>query len=328
MPFRLACAVEGLFRKPPMTKEQYEIIHQTIGQVDWVKEDQGFCRCPGERLHTKRTGKHDCRVWMEPFFTLFCFHGSCSNVVGQINKKIRRSFFYLSKGIKSPEEFRKRIKTPEEIEEERIWRENKKLEAWARSEKTRLKDDFHWSFRQMMEDSPVRVPFNPQDQYCSFLNMFQDDDVVWIGDTTDSSSKHDGFRNHFRSISEWRKINEPIGCFTCPSVFKKETHSRSNSNIHYSPYLVVESDVLSKDEICCVFRWLCQHLKLKMIVDTAGKSLHGWFVRPAEKIMKQLKLILPIFDCDIALFKLSQPVRIPGAMRGDRMQAIVWKESL
>jgi len=33
-----------------------------VGTVDWQTEVSGFCRCPGESLHTHKTGRKDCRV--------------------------------------------------------------------------------------------------------------------------------------------------------------------------------------------------------------------------------------------------------------------------
>lgn len=35
---------------------------QLLGMIDWQMEVSGFCRCPGEGLHTSQNGKRDCRV--------------------------------------------------------------------------------------------------------------------------------------------------------------------------------------------------------------------------------------------------------------------------
>jgi hypothetical protein len=58
---------------------------------------------------------------------------------------------------------------------------------------------------------------------------------------------------------------------------------------------VVESDVHSKDEMGAIFKWLRDEvgLTLRAIVDTAGKSLHGWFDFPKEAVLDQLEIILP-----------------------------------
>jgi len=65
-----------------------------------------------------------------------------------------------------------------------------------------------------------------------------------------------------------------------------------------------------------VFRWLSVGcgLKLVAIVDTGGKSLHGWF-EFEEDLLTDLKLVLPAYQCDPKLFTPSQPVRLPGILR-------------
>ena len=73
---------------------------------------------------------------------------------------------------------------------------------------------------------------------------------------------------------------------------------------------------MTRDQFGAVLRWLhvgCE-LKLVAIVDTAGKSLHGWF-EFEEDLLDDLKLVLPALECDPKLFTASQPVRLPGALR-------------
>jgi hypothetical protein len=33
-----------------------------VGKVEWETTVSGFCKCPGESLHTSANGKKDCRV--------------------------------------------------------------------------------------------------------------------------------------------------------------------------------------------------------------------------------------------------------------------------
>jgi len=51
--------------------------------VDWQSEVSGFCRCPGEAMHTSRTGRKDCRVSVDGAPTIFCFHASCIGAVAE-----------------------------------------------------------------------------------------------------------------------------------------------------------------------------------------------------------------------------------------------------
>ena len=61
-----------------------------VGAVDWQSEVSGFCRCPGESLHTHRTGRKDCRVNVDGAPTIHCFHASCAPAVAEANKRLRR----------------------------------------------------------------------------------------------------------------------------------------------------------------------------------------------------------------------------------------------
>jgi len=92
-------------------------------------------------------------------------------------------------------------------------------------------------------------------------------------------------------------------------------------------YLVVESDKLSRDETCAVFRWLKEACDwgLAAVVDTGGKSLHGWFRSPDEDL-EEAKIVLGELGCDTKMFTPSQPVRIPGIMRedGGGMQKLIY----
>jgi len=61
-----------------------------VGPVDWQSEVSGFCRCPGESLHTQKTGRKDCRVSVDGAPTIFCFHASCARAVAEANRRLRR----------------------------------------------------------------------------------------------------------------------------------------------------------------------------------------------------------------------------------------------
>jgi hypothetical protein len=90
---------------------------------------------------------------------------------------------------------------------------------------------------------------------------------------------------------------------------------------------VIESDTLAKDEVGAVFAYLHRRLnyRLHCIIDTAGKSLHGWFEAPRTKVWEnRLKVGLIAFGCDPKVFTYSQPVRVPGAYREGKLQRLVW----
>ena len=75
-----------------------------------------------------------------------------------------------------------------------------------------------------------------------------------------------------------------------------------------------------------MFEYLRRRLRygLHCIIGTAGKSLHGWFDAPRNKVFEsRLKAGLEVFECDPRVFTYSQPVRVPGAWREGGLQRLI-----
>jgi hypothetical protein len=192
----------------------------------------------------------------------------------------------------------------------------------AQSNRARYLAHYNWDPADMFEGSPQKLDedFN---NYHGMLSLFNLDDIVWIGAVKDSGNHP----QNFRPASEWLKLDEPVGQFITGSAFKEGTISRSNDNVEVRRFLVVESDELSKPEIGAVFQLMRDLFKMKLyaVVDTAGKSLHGWFdAIPNPEWEKQLKAFLVPMGCDPATFKPSQPVRVAGAKRDEKTQSLLW----
>jgi hypothetical protein len=68
-----------------------QVAASIIGAVDWQTEVSGFCRCPGEALHTHHNGKKDCRISVDGAPTIYCFHSSCAPVVAEACRNLRRA---------------------------------------------------------------------------------------------------------------------------------------------------------------------------------------------------------------------------------------------
>jgi hypothetical protein len=82
-----------------------------------------------------------------------------------------------------------------------------------------------------------------------------------------------------------------------------------------------------------VINWCRSFMRLRAIVDTAGKSLHGWFDAVPPAIEAKLRVILPNLGrasdedektLDPALFKVAQPCRLPGAVRDGKYQNLYY----
>jgi hypothetical protein len=316
-----------------------------VGAVDWHSAVSGYCRCPGESMHTHKTGKKDCRVCVDGVPTIFCFHSSCAPAVADANKRLRRGLgspwtLALPDGrvLRAGDVLQSSgAVLPREVVQARAQAEGRDvgeqlvvetLVVMAERFKPELFEKFHWPFAQIVADSPLRVSErDAEDQFRTWLKLWPAHCHVWIGDVYSSGKPE--HRTHFRPIADWYQIGPVMGNYTCGSAFKPGSFSRSNANCDGTRFLVVESDTLAKDQVGAVFAYLQRRLnyRLHCIIDSAGKSLHGWFDAPQTKTLEnRLKAGLTVFGCDPKMFTYSQPVRVPGAWRDGKLQRLVWLE--
>jgi hypothetical protein len=329
-------------------KDPRQIAAGIVGTVDWQSEVSGFCRCPGEALHTSPNGNKDCRVNVDGAPTIFCFHASCASAVAEANWRLRRELggspweLMLPGGrlLRSGDILQKdgTVMARAEIGRgngspgvsphpgERLVLES--VRVMAERFAPEMFERFHWPFAQIIADSPLQVcERDAEDQFRTWLRLWPAHCRVWIGDVY--SSGRPEHRTHFRPIADWYQIGPVMGNFTCGSSFKPGSFSRNNGNCNGQRFLVVESDTLAKDDVGAVFAYLSRRLRYRLhcIIDTAGKSLHGWFDAPKDKVREaRLKAGLTAFGCDPKVFTYSQPVRVPGAWRDGKLQRLVWLE--
>jgi hypothetical protein len=317
------------------------IATRILGAIDWQSEVSGLCRCPGETLHTTRTSAKDCRVNIDGAPTIFCFHASCAGAVAGANKRLRSDLGASSWELKLPDG--QILRSGDVLQRDGTIVPRETISAGSRSgvdeqlvletlriiaERFRgeLLSRFYWPLATILADSPLQVcERDPDDQFRTWLKLWPAHCHVWIGDVFSSGKLE--HRTHFRPIAEWYQIGPVLGNFTCGSSFKPGSYQRTNENLNGHRFLVIESDSLAKDEVGAVFAYLHRRLRYRLhcIVDTAGKSLHGWFDAPRNKLLEaRLKAGLVAFGCDPKVFTYSQPVRVPGAWREERLQKLVW----
>lgn len=295
-------------------------VESILGPVNWITEQEGFVTCPGQSLHTHRTGKRDCKLYLGSVPTLKCFHASCSSLVEAKNTELRRA---LADPQRAKDAAKRRL-SPEEKQRVAELQRKEQVRLRAAKSKDQILQQFTWPFESIQADSPVPVAPNPANHWRPLISLFQEGDIVWSGSLYDSGKP--AHHVHFRTREQWLQGSHAHGQFICPAVFKPDSFIRGNDHIVARRFLVVESDELTKDQVGGVFRWLKDKvgLSLKAIVDTAGKSLHGWFTYPEASVVDDLKLVLPELGCDPKLFTASQPVRLPGKLRDGKYQRLVW----
>lgn len=298
--------------------------------IRWENDVTGFLPCPGATLHTTPTRPQDCRVKLDGAPTIYCFHASCDSMVVAANQRLRSALGRAQRhgvGTKTTPADRAVANplnatplTPMSAQDyERDVLRLRAEFAMASLASARSVQVTEWIHR-----SPTSVPTDPDAQWRSFLQLFAADAYLWIGAEVWESGNEGRYQHCWRTRDQWLRCPSVPGRYICPAIFMPGTTSRANSAVTARPFLVVESDVLNKAEIGAVFLWLADSLSLRAIVDTAGKSLHGWFVCPDEDTLADLKIILPAFGCDPALFKPCQPVRLPGALRDGRFQRLLY----
>jgi hypothetical protein len=59
------------------------------------------------------------------------------------------------------------------------------------------------------------------------------------------------------------------------------------------------------------------------------RRLHGWFRvlgvhEDGRRFQQELRVIIPALGCDEKMFGMSQPTRLPGAVRDGRRQRLPW----
>lgn len=317
---------------------------QMLGAVDWQSEVTGYCRCPGRALHTGPDGKKDCRVHLDGAPSIHCFHVSCGDVVARANKELRRALgafhwqLRLSSGqilhsgdsLQADGTILPRALVQSRAREHRRDYPTQLLLESLRTAAERFREDlferFYWPREQMKLDSPLQAhQQDPHNQFLLWLRLWPVRSILWNGHLQSSGTPEHA--KHFRPVSEWWQIGPAFGEFTCGSAFKPGSYQRTAANIQGHRFLVVDSDTLGYEQVGAVFAYLNHrlHLSLHAVVDTAGKSLQGWFDVPKNTAMEtQLKAILPVFGCNPRVFTYSQPVRVPGAFRDGRLQELVW----
>lgn len=301
-----------------------------LGVIDWQDATTGFCRCPGQHLHTHQNGKRDCKVWVDRVPTVKCVHASCGPEIERVNHQLRSAIGKASMG--SNPGANRYVPTPEDRERHRQQAMGEQLKARAVSSLPAILNANKIGPSDFWEMSPVRLLDGPADDWRLLLQLFQPHDVVWIGGLYDScgddatESRKEFCRRHFRTVADWLIEPHAPEQHTCPCVFKPGAYSRSQNAVTHRRFLVTESDILSKPEMCAVFRWCRQFMRLRAIVDTGGKSFHAWFDAPPPEIESELRIILPTLKMDKSLFDLAHPCRLPGAWRepGKLRQALLY----
>jgi hypothetical protein len=296
-----------------ITRERIAIAESILGKID-----NGYVTCPGRDLHSHPSGKRDCQIFLQDVPNIFCVHNSCAGVIAEKNRLLQSLIGKAECGREY--KLQPYRPSPQEIQRERDRDRFERLKYRAEKSLAQIVSAHACDPYDLWEMSPIRLEGDAQEDWQLLLQLYRSGDVLWIGDEKESArdDHDDAWKEHcatrFKTAVEWLN-SEPTGHHICPNLFKAGVYSRTAENITELRFLVVESDKLTKPESCGVLKWLSKILRMRAVIDTGGKSLHGWFEYPDDKAFKELKAILPGLGCDDALFQQAHTCRLPGPLR-------------
>lgn len=299
------------------------------GEIDWIEPGvRGYVNCPGAHLHTHPTGRKDAILYMSGAPNVSCFHSSCDAVRKEFNKDFRAGLTSLGW---EPDEL-----TPEVKVKLRARNHFELVAERLRQNKDFIYDEYRWGYDTIMQDVGSQLnladiadetfPGRKRMQGLFLGQMFHQDEILWIGQPE---------RGQFRKRAAWEaELSHVHGPFICPNPLIHGSKNRTTANLAAKRYFIVECDTadpdphINKDRCGAVFKYILAvhtEMRLRAVVDSGNKSLHGWFDYPGDAVYDELRMTLPALGADPATMRLSQPVRAPGWQRDtDRYQRLIW----
>lgn len=324
------------------------VAEKLLGRISWESETKGICKCPGADLHANPGDA--ATVFLDAAPTLHCFHQSCAAQVANANSRLRsfigsaekypdkahrldKLIAQVSTGKEQPQEASSEPSSPH-VDEGNDNQEDElhRVKMLARANLPAITAEFPLQPDDWVDISPIRLPEDAQrDDWRLLLQVLPQEDRVWIGDFRDSGRPE--HMKHFREAGTWLREKECPRPFICPACFQPSSIQRSEANVMWNRFVIVESDTLSKPEMGSVFLWLAKSWPLVAVVDSGNKSLHGWFERPQglpPKKWKENEAVLEGLGCDLAMLRPAQPCRLPGWLRQEtgRWQSLLYLDRM
>lgn len=198
----------------------------------------------------------------------------------------------------------------------------------------------------LWEDSPVRLDWPPEEDTCRFLQaMFHPEDLIFIGAREATGvmgatiRTRDGWVDYFKSGGQTAPflIINPLDGLPKPKKSGEGVTYRSDDNVSEFRYCMAEFDNLTwEEQIRFWTSSTVRKLGIVALVDTAGKSIHGWIKTPNIETIgdwrREIKgklydqALIPM-GVDSACSNPSRLSRLPGHVRDGRYQRILWLNS-
>lgn len=290
--------------------------------------------CPGYKSHTSPSGEYDSVIFVDsPRPVAYCFHDSCRQKIKSLNKQLWIASANAQNPGLSPSFCKEQQSSPKVPENELKKRLALEALKWARA----IPHDYAWTEYDAMDASPTRFETSdfPDNHLELHLQLFKGkgSGEIWLGKIYDSGKVQK--RVNFKPLHGWvdEVINSnkkiPLYPHTSPCLFKPGSFSRCKDNVLSMPFLVIEHDKIAPTTQLAFYRFIRQEfgLRLRALIDTAGKSIHAWWDYPSKEMIEQLTPILSAWGFDLSVTKPSQPVRVAGIPRMKSYFGDIWKTS-
>lgn len=193
--------------------------------------------------------------------------------------------------------------------------------------------------------SPIPISWPHEQDAANFLKaVFPADALIFIGDRYE----HGALGRNIRTTAEWVMffraggkagpfiIVNPLDGIPRPKKSGDGDTLRGDRNVKYFQHCLVEFDNLSREDQLAF--WAVIKLPVKALIDTGGKSIHGWIdvskladVQTVDDWGKHIKMrlydeILIPMGVDGACKNPARLSRLPGCYRPGKgkMQRLLW----
>lgn len=295
-----------------MTEAQL-IAEQHLGQVRWLTDTHGQCKCPGEHLHNKVTKPTDCEVFVDEHAYIHCFHGSCEDERETASQWLRMQL--ENAGIRQSG-----TKSRRREREKKARFEPEKLAALE------LDLDREWLVGESPID-PLEVP--TPDDFLSLLYPRREPILVFVHENENQGTAL-WPRERFNGAAPggvWFLPQPVTGKWVDNPRTGKRTR-RSAECVTEFRYLVVESDEAPERQ------WLSYLVRLQekiaAIYTSGGRSIHALIHVGAtskeqwDSLTLDLRMDLITHGADPKSLTSVRLTRLPKCWRGKEEQALLY----
>lgn len=324
-------------------------------------EDGRYAPCPGEDLHSKRTGRRDFQVVLDGAPTAYCFHGSCSHIVEEFNKKLRRAIWLEENGdVPATKGSWGEQVAPMPKREAKARPDVDDYMVWEATRGVPNVDDRWFARRSPIDLQTVKGPgdflahlYSPNERVLVFTSQMSQGDFIWWQGAGYRLAQERGVKARPSELPTrgpegvWYLVQPVTGQWVVqPRVNWKdeppregedprkvrEVESRytrrSQPNVTDWRHFVLESDELDAALWLKVLAGLA--FPIVAIYTSGGRSIHAlvrWRVSGKaewDAVRNSLRQIVCPLGADPAALSAVRLSRLPGCHRGDRLQRLLY----